>query len=85
MKKNVETVLHARREVGLEVNTEKTKYVVGSHQQNAGQNHNVLIASKSFENMAKFRCLGITVTYQNYIHKESKSRLNTGNGCYNSV
>jgi hypothetical protein len=34
-------------EVGLEVNTEKPKYMAVSHHQNAGQNHNLLIANKS--------------------------------------
>jgi len=57
--------LEASREVGLEVNTEKTKYVVMSHHQNAGQNHNLLTA----DNVAKFKCLGTTVTSQNCIHK----------------
>jgi len=31
IKKNTETLLEASREVGLQVNTEKTKYVVVSH------------------------------------------------------
>jgi len=33
------------------VNTEITKYMVMSCHQNAGENNNILIASKSFENM----------------------------------
>jgi hypothetical protein len=35
--------------VGLEVNTEETKYMVMSHHQNAAQNYTLLIANKSFE------------------------------------
>jgi histidinol-phosphate/aromatic aminotransferase/cobyric acid decarboxylase-like protein len=40
IKKNKEALIEASREVGLEVNREKTKYVVMSHHQDAGQNHN---------------------------------------------
>jgi hypothetical protein len=37
IKKNPEALLEASREVGLEVNTKKTKYMFMSHHQNAGQ------------------------------------------------
>jgi hypothetical protein len=67
------------------VNTEKIKYVVMFHHQNAGQNHNVLTANKSFENVTKFKHLGITVTNQNCFYKEIKRRLNLGSACHNSV
>jgi biotin operon repressor len=39
MKKNIKTLIDAIKEVGLEVNTEKTKYMLLSHHQNAEQNH----------------------------------------------
>jgi hypothetical protein len=39
MKKNTRTLIDAGKEVGVEVNTEKTKYMLLSSQQNGGQNH----------------------------------------------
>jgi hypothetical protein len=47
--KSTEGLLEVRREVSLEANKEKTKYMVMSHHQYVGQNHNLLIANKSFE------------------------------------
>jgi hypothetical protein len=68
-KQETEAVLDASKEVGLEVKTEKTKYMVASHCQNTAQNHSLLIANKSFENMAKFRYLGAAETDQNCVQE----------------
>jgi hypothetical protein len=51
----------------------------------AGQRLNIKIANRSFEDTAKFRYLGTTLTDQNCMQEEIKSRLNTGNACYHSV
>jgi len=56
-----------------------------SRQQNAGQNHNLLTAGDSFENVAEFKCLRTTVTDQNCIREEVKNILNPGNACYHCV
>jgi hypothetical protein len=86
MKKNTEALLDASKEVGLEVNPEKTQYILMSHSQKTGQTYSRKIANGSFEDVAKFRYLRTTLTDQNHMmHKEIKSRLNSGNGCYHSV
>jgi hypothetical protein len=53
--------------------------------QNSGQNQNIRIANELFENVTKFKYLGTTLTNQNDIHDETKSKLNSGNACYYSV
>jgi glycerol-3-phosphate O-acyltransferase len=71
--------------LGLEVNPEKTKYMLVSRCQKAGQRQSIKIGNRSFESVEKFKYLGTTLTDQNCIHEEIKSRLNSGNACYHSV
>jgi hypothetical protein len=52
--------------------------------QNSGQNQNRRTANESFENVAKFKYLGMTLTNQDDIHDEIKRRLNSGNACCHS-
>jgi hypothetical protein len=47
--------------------------------QNARKNCNIKLANRSFENVERFKHLGMTVTNQNLIHEEIESRLNFGN------
>jgi hypothetical protein len=53
-KKNTESLLDASMEVGLEINVEKTKYMLLSLHQNAGQNRDIKLANRSFENESQF-------------------------------
>jgi hypothetical protein len=55
-----------------------------SHHPNSGQYQNIRIANELFENVAKFKYLGMTLTNQNDIHDEIKGRLNSENACYYS-
>jgi hypothetical protein len=84
IKGNTETLLEASRDISLETNAEKKNYVIMSRHPNSEQNQNVRRA-ESFENVAKYKYLGTTLTDQNGIHNEIKSRLNSGNACYYSV
>jgi hypothetical protein len=85
IKKNTGTLIDASKEVDLEVNKEKTKYMLLSLHQNTEQNHDMKITKSSFENVAQFEYLGTTVTNQNLIQDGIKRRLNSGNACYHSV
>ena len=45
----------------------------------------VMFGDRSFEVLEEFKYLGTTLTNQNYIQEEIKSRLKSGNACYHSV
>ena len=60
-------------------------YMVMSRDQNAGRNHRVSINNSTFERVEEFKYLGTTLTNQNSIAEEIKSRLRSGNACYHSV
>jgi hypothetical protein len=85
IKKNTETLIDASKEVGLEIKVDKTKYMLLSRHQNVGQNWDIKIANKSFENVSQFKYLGTTVTNKNWIQGKIKRRLNSGDACYHSV
>jgi hypothetical protein len=59
--------------------------MVISRDQNAGQNRNIQTDNKLYETVEQFKYLGTTLTNQNSIHEEIKSRLKSGNACYHSV
>jgi hypothetical protein len=59
--------------------------MIMSRYPNSGQNQNIRIANESLEKVAKFKYLGMTLTNQNDIPDEIKSRLNSGNAFYYSV
>jgi hypothetical protein len=61
IKKNTKTLIDASKEVDLEVNAKKCKYMLLSRHQNAGQNHDMKIGNRPFENVARFKYLGMTV------------------------
>ena len=59
--------------------------MVISRDQNAGRNHIIKIDNNSFESVEDFRYLVTTVTEQNFIQENIKSRMKRGNAYYHSV
>jgi hypothetical protein len=55
--------------------------MVMSPHHDAGQNRNLNIANKSFENVEKVKYLWTIITNQISISEEIQSRLNSGNNC----
>jgi hypothetical protein len=51
----------------------------------AGRNHSIKIDNSSFERVEEFKYLGTTLTNQNSIQEEVRSRLKSENRCYYSV
>jgi hypothetical protein len=60
--RNTEALIHASKKVGLEINVERTKYMLLSRYPNLCQNRDIKIAKRLFENVSQFKYLGTTVT-----------------------
>jgi len=63
------------KENGLEVNADKTKYMIMSQEQNAGRSHSIKTDNSSFARVEECKYLGPALTNQNSIQEEIKSRL----------
>jgi hypothetical protein len=61
IKEKAEALVVAGKEMGLEVNTDKTKYMVMSQDQNAGRSHSMKNDNGSFERVVQFKYLGTTL------------------------
>ena len=83
VQENAEISIKASKDIGLEINSKKTKYMITSCHQNIIQNQTAVNGNLSFENVEKFRYLGVTET--NDMHEEIKHRINMGNACYSSL
>jgi len=55
LKENSEALVAATREIGLEVDADKTKYMVVSRDQNAGRIHSVRIDNSTFDRVEDFK------------------------------
>ena len=57
-KEKAETLIVASKEIGLEVNSDKTKYTAKSRDQNAGRSHSRKTDNISFEGVEALKYLG---------------------------
>ena len=73
----------ANKEIGLELNANKTKYMVMSRDQNAGRSHNTKSDNSSFQRVEEVRYLGTALTNQNSIQEKINSRYKSGNSVQN--
>jgi len=65
----------ARKEFGLEVNAEKTKYMGMSWDQNAGRNYGMKNDDKSFGRREQLKYFATILMDQNSIHVEVRKHL----------
>ena len=84
IKENTDALLVSSKVIGLEVNSDKTKYTVMSLNRNAEQSHDIQIAKSSFERVEEFKYFRKAITNQNSSQEEIK-RLKSGNAYYHSV
>ena len=49
VKENTEALVVASKEIGLEINSDKTKYIVMSRNQNARQSHSIKVDNSSLK------------------------------------
>jgi len=70
VKENTETSVFVSNEIGLDLNHKKSKYMVMSRDQHAGQNNSIYIyiyiGNKSFEGVEHFKYLGTSLMNQKF-------------------
>ena len=81
IRRNATILLKASENIGLELNSEKTKYIITSCHQNVVQNQNI-IANVSFQNMGKLKYLGVMIRNTNDIRMEIRYSIEIGNTYY---
>jgi hypothetical protein len=79
--KNAHGLVVVGMKTGLEVQADKTKYVIMSRDQNAGRSHDIKFDNSSSDCIEQLKYFGITLTNPNYIQEELENILNSGNAC----
>ena len=79
IERNADVLLNACKDIGLAVNTGKTKYMeMGRHRDMTAYAH-IKIGSNSYEKVKTFKFLGSLLTNQNFIQEVIKCRLKARN------
>ena len=73
VEENAEALAVATKETGLEVNADKTKYMIMSRDQNAGRSHSRKTDNSSIERVEEFKYLGTTLTNQIIFRKKLRA------------
>jgi hypothetical protein len=85
IRENAEALVVASKEIRLEAHADKTKYMVMSQDQNAKRCHSMKTDNNFFKSLEEFNYLRTTLSSQNSIQEEIKSRLKSRIACYHSV
>jgi hypothetical protein len=64
--KSTERLIDVSKEIVLEENADKTKYMLLARHQNVGQYHDIKIANRCFENVAQLKYFGKNYNIKNY-------------------
>jgi hypothetical protein len=70
VKETAEALVVASKVNGLEVNADKTKYMIMSRDQNAGRSHSIKTDNSPFERVEEFKYLGTNLTNRNSVQEE---------------
>ncbi|KAF0746237.1 Craniofacial development protein 2 [Aphis craccivora] len=68
------------KNIGLQINKVKTKYIVISRREN--HEENLEVDNYKFERVHHFKYLDVTINSKNNNHDEIKTRLTAANKCY---
>ena len=63
------------KKTGLEVNTDKTKCIIMSRDQNAGRNHNINNETSSFERVEIFKYLGTNLKKSKFYSRRNQKQI----------
>ena len=75
VKENAEALVVATKEIGLELNADKTKHMIMSRDQNARRSHSMKIYNSSIERVEEFKYFGTMLTNKNSIQGKGENYI----------